>query len=173
MEQRAGGSAGYLRFRVDPERLSNVIRTSTPPQPVVLVVDSDADTREMLRMCLDRCGIEATEAANAPEALAKVSESLPHAVLLDMALPGIDGYDLCRMLRERPDTHRTPIIAVTGYAFPADIQRAREVGCNAVLVKPCAPQHVLLELQRLLASHLTSPVAVTGVGTTSGSAVRG
>jgi CheY-like chemotaxis protein len=128
----------------------------------VLVVDSDADTREMLGMCLKNSGIEAVEAADAHDALEKVSESLPHAVLLDMALPGIDGYDLCRMLRERPDTHRTPIIAVTGYAFPADVQRARDAGCNAVLVKPCPPQHVLLELQRLVPLHLSPLVSATG-----------
>jgi two-component system, cell cycle response regulator DivK len=159
LEQRATGSAFYPDPRTAEERLADVMRTSFPPPPVVLVVDSDADTREMLRMCLKHYGIEAAEAANAHDALQQVSESLPHAVLLDMALPGIDGYDLCRMLRERPDTHRTPIIAVTGYAYPADIQRAREAGCDAVLVKPCAPQYVLLELQRLLPSHLSSPLA--------------
>jgi len=123
------------------------------PPPVVLVVDKDADTREMLRTCLHLHGIESAEAANAHDALRMVSEAAPHAILLDMALPGIDGYDLCRMLRERSDTQRTPIIALTGYAYPADIQRARDVGCNAVLVKPCPPQHVLLELQRALPSH--------------------
>jgi CheY-like chemotaxis protein len=78
------------------------MRIPPRPPPVVLVVDNDADTREMLRMCLNDYGIEAAEADNAHDALKKVSETLPHAVLLDMALPGIDGYDLCRMLRERP-----------------------------------------------------------------------
>jgi CheY-like chemotaxis protein len=116
----------------------------------------------MLRMCLNQVGIEAAEAANAQDALTKVSETLPHAVLLDMALPGLDGYDLCRMLRERPDTHRTLIIAVTGHAVRADIQRARDAGCNAVLVKPCPPQHILLELQRLLPLRLSPPVLGTG-----------
>ena len=125
----------------------------TRPPLRVLLVDDDADTRAMLRLCLTRYGVEAAEAANAHDALNKVSETLPHAVLLDMALPGTDGYHLCRTLRERPDTHWTPIIAVTGYASPADIQRARDAGCDAVLVKPCPPQQVLLELQRALPSH--------------------
>jgi CheY-like chemotaxis protein len=135
-----------------------VTQIPSPPSPLVLVVDSDADTREMLRKCLNLYGIEAAEAADAHDALRKVSESRPLAVLLDMALPGIDGYDLCRTLRERPDTQRTPIIAVTGHAFPADVQRARDVGCNAVLLKPCPPQHILLELQRLLPWHLSPSV---------------
>lgn len=127
----------------------------------------------MLRLCLKHYGIDAAEAANAHDALESVAERPPHAVLLDMALPGIDGYDLCRMLRKRPDTQRTPIIAVTGYAYPADIQRAREAGCDVVFVKPCPPQDVIQELQRRLPSHLSLPVSVTGLGTEPGAAVRG
>jgi CheY-like chemotaxis protein len=119
----------------------------------VLVVDDDADTREMVRQCLICSGVEATEAANATDALEKVSEAHPHVVLLAMGHPEIDGYDLCRLLRERPDTHRTPIIALTGHAYPADVQRARDAGCNAVLVKPCSPEYVVVELQRALPSH--------------------
>jgi CheY-like chemotaxis protein len=125
----------------------------TRPPPLVLVVDDDADTREMLRLCLECHGVDATEAANGHDALKTVSETLPNAVLLDMGLPDIDGDDLCRMLRDRPDTHRTPIIALTGYAYAADIQRARDAGCNAVLVTPCPPEHLLLELRRALPSH--------------------
>jgi two-component system, cell cycle response regulator DivK len=137
------------------------MRIPPRPPPVVLVVDNDAGTREMLRLWLKNRGIDAAEAANAHDALEKVSETPPHAVLLDLALPGIDGYGLCRMLRERPDTHRTPIIAVTAHALPADMQRARDAGCNAVLVKPCPPQHVLLELQRLLPLHLRPQVSAS------------
>jgi CheY-like chemotaxis protein len=119
----------------------------------VLVVDDDAVAREVLRTCLKCSGVDATGAANATDALRKVADTLPHAVLLDMGLRGTDGYDLCRLLRERPDTHRTPIIALTGAAYPADIQRARDAGCTAVLVKPCPPEYVLMELRRVLPSH--------------------
>jgi len=123
------------------------------PSPRVLVVDDDAATLEMWRQCLTRSGVDATGAVNATDALRKVSDTPPHAVLLDMGLPDRDGYDLCRLLRERPDTHRTPIIALTGTPYPADIQRARDAGCNAVLLKPCTAEYVLLELQRVLPSH--------------------
>ena len=124
----------------------------TRPSPRVLVVDDDAVTREMLREWLKCSGVDATGAASATDALREVSDAPPHAVLLAMGLPDIDGYDLCRLLRERPDTHRTPIIALTGAAYPADIQRAREAGCNAVLVKPCSADYLLLELHRVLPS---------------------
>lgn len=125
---------------------------SARPSPRVLVVDDDAVTREMLRQCLECSGVDATGAASAADALTRVADAPPHAVLLDLGLPGIDGYDLCRLLRERPDTHRTPIIALTGAAHPDDIQRARDAGCNAVLIKPCPPEYVLLELRRVLPS---------------------
>jgi CheY-like chemotaxis protein len=93
-----------LSLRAAPGRLTRVLRIPPRPPPVVLDVVNDPDTRELLRVCLNQVGIEAAEAANAHDALKKVSETLPHAVLLDMALPGTDGYDLCRMLRDRPDT---------------------------------------------------------------------
>jgi CheY-like chemotaxis protein len=124
----------------------------TRPSPRVLVVDDDAVAREMLHKCLKCSGVDVTGAANATDALKRVVDRPPHAVLVDMGLPGIDGYDLCRLLRERPDTHRTPIIALTGASYPADIQRARDAGCTAVLVKPCPPEYVLLELRRVLPS---------------------
>jgi two-component system, cell cycle response regulator DivK len=136
-----------------PERPTDMMLVPTSPPPLVLVVDDDADTREIVRLCLNCSGVEAMEAGNARDALQKVSETLPHAILLDMGLPDIDGYDLCRQFRERSDTHRTPIIALTGHAYPADLQRARDAGCDGVLIKPCPPEHILLELQRVLPSH--------------------
>ncbi len=135
-----------------------MVLNPTRPSPRVLVVDDDANTREMLRQCLKCSGVDATAAANATDALREVYDTPPHAVLLDMGLSDVDGYDLCRLLRDRPDTHRTPIIALTGAAYPADIQRPRDAGCNAVLVKPCPPEYVLLELQRVLSSHFHSEI---------------
>lgn len=130
-----------------------MVRNPSRPPPLVLVVEDDADTREMLRLCLQDSGIDTTAAANGHDALKKVTETPPHAILLDIGLPDIDGYDLCRLLRDRPDTRWTPIVALTGYAHPTDKQRARDAGCNAVLIKPCLPEHLLLQLQRLLPSH--------------------
>ncbi len=131
-----------------------MVLNANRPSPRVPLVDDHAAMLEMWRQCLKRSGVDATGAANATDALSKVSVTPPHAVLLDMGLPDVDSYDLCRLLRERPDTHRTPIIALTGPAPPAGSQRARDVGCNAVLVKPCSADYVLLELQRVLPSHL-------------------
>jgi CheY-like chemotaxis protein len=121
-------------------------------RPVVLVVDDHADTREMLCMWLDCCGFHGEEAADAGSALVKIAESVPDAILLDIGLPDFDGYEVCRRLRENPTTRSTPIVVLTGYGYPADVQRARDAGCDAVMVKPAPPEQILLELQKQLPS---------------------
>lgn len=83
----------------------------------------------------------------------------PHAVLLDIGLPGCDGYDLYHQLREHEATKATPIIALTGYAFGDDLQRAREAGCTAVLTKPCPPPEIIRELQHVLPESLFQSIA--------------
>ena len=121
------------------------------PSPRVLVVDVNAITRELLCQSLRGAGVNATGAANAADALETVSDAPPHAVLLAMDSPDADGHDLCRLLPERPDTHRTPIIGlVRGYW--ADIQRALDAGCDVALIHQRRPEYVLQELQRVLPS---------------------
>jgi CheY-like chemotaxis protein len=79
-----------------------------------------------------------------------LTEARPDAILLDIGMPDMDGYELCRRFRANPVTQSTPIIARTGYALPTDLERARDAGFSAVLIKPCAPDRVVLEIQRLL-----------------------
>jgi CheY-like chemotaxis protein len=129
-----------------------MVGNTTRPPARVLVVDPDAVARELLCQSLNCSGLDATGAANSTDALEAVSDTPPHAVLLAAGLPDGDGYDLCRLLRERPDTHRTPIIALVR-AYWADIQRALDAGCDVALVNQRRPEYVLLELKRVLPSH--------------------
>ncbi|HEY3381343.1 MAG TPA: response regulator [Vicinamibacterales bacterium] len=125
--------------------------------PVVLVVDDHADTREMLLLWLGCSGFQGIEAVDAGAALAAVAEAVPDAILLDMGLPDLDGYEVCRRLRQNPATRATPVIALTGYGSPGDLKRARDAGCDVVLVKPCPPDQVVLELQRHLPAFFGPP----------------
>lgn len=127
--------------------------------PLVLVVDDHADTREVLLVWLNCCGFRGEEAEDGSSALARITENLPDAILLDIGLPDFDGYELCRRLRRDPATQSTPIIALTGWGMANDVRRAKDAGCNAVLVKPCPPERVLLELQRHLPMHFPPPPA--------------
>jgi CheY-like chemotaxis protein len=122
----------------------------TKHAPLALLVDRDEDTRQMYAdyLRLSSCVIE--EATDGREALAKALALNPDVVITETRLPGIDGFALCDLLRQDPATHSIPIIVVTGDAFDGDLQRAQRAGADSVLVKPCLPENLLGEMQRLL-----------------------
>lgn len=96
-------------------------------------------------------GYDVDEAHNGNQALAKATEQPPALMVTDLALPGLDGYQLTRRLRQHVETERLPIIAITGYSgFVDDTARALAAGCNVILTKPCEPERLLQEIERLL-----------------------
>ncbi len=118
---------------------------------LVLLVDDDRECREMYARSLRSAGFDVAEAHNGNQALSKASEEHPSIVVTDLALPGIDGYQLTRRLRQQPATEHVPIIAITGYGgFMEDTERAVSAGCDSVLTKPCLPDRLLDEVERLL-----------------------
>jgi CheY-like chemotaxis protein len=123
----------------------------TGVKPVVLLVDDDRQCREMYARFLRQVGFDVAEAHNGNQALSKAVEQTPAIIVTDLALPGLDGYQLTRKLREAGPTGAVPIIAITGYGgFMDDTARALNAGCNAVLTKPCLPDRLLEEIERLL-----------------------
>ncbi len=120
-------------------------------RPLVLVVDDDRDCRSMYATFLRTAGYDVEEAHNGNQALSKALEQTPSVVVTDLALPGLDGYQLTRKLRQREATEHVPIIAITGYGgFMEDTSRALNAGCDTVLTKPCLPDRLLEEIERLL-----------------------
>lgn len=126
---------------------------STPAgvQRRVLVVDDDADTRDLMSAIIRRAGYEALVAEDGPRGIEAYRASLPDAVVIDIALPGLEGYEVGRSLRAR---HRPGplLIALTGYSRPDEETRAREAGFDALVVKPVDPDR----FTRLLANGLAS-----------------
>jgi CheY-like chemotaxis protein len=119
--------------------------------PLVLIVEDDLSTRLMYRDYLSDSGFRTAEAHNGHQALEKARELHPDAVLTDLAVPGIDGFELCRALQQSVATRAIPILAVTGHASYLDEpDRFRQAGIAQVLVKPCAPDVIASELRRLL-----------------------
>jgi CheY-like chemotaxis protein len=113
----------------------------------VFVVEDNLDAALTLVDLLEIWGYEVRAAHDGLSAVTAVPEFHPDVVLLDIGLPGIDGYEVARRLRRRPELGGLLIVAVTGYGQDGDRQRAREAGCDHHLVKP-----VDLEvLRRLLA----------------------
>jgi signal transduction histidine kinase/DNA-binding response OmpR family regulator len=117
----------------------------------VLVIDDNIDAVETTAMLLELYGHELRKAADGPTALALADEFKPQLVLCDLGLPGMDGYEVARRLRESDLGERMRLVAITGYAQEEDRRRAREAGFDDHLVKPVDPM-LLLEMLQGLAS---------------------
>jgi two-component system, cell cycle response regulator len=119
--------------------------------PLVLIVEDDPETRYYYSTALAHDGFDVTQAHNGYQALDKALERPPDLVLMDIAVPGLDGIELCRRLRSNPRTHDVPVLAVTGYENRHYEDRVRSAGANQVLMKPCDPATLITEARRLLA----------------------
>jgi CheY-like chemotaxis protein len=119
--------------------------------PLVLIVEDDFSTRAMYRDYLNDSGFRTADAHNGHQALDKARSLRPHAVVTDLAVPGMDGFEFCRALQQSDLTRAIPIIAVTGHAeYLDEPDRFREAGIHQVLTKPCPPDLLVVELRRLL-----------------------
>ena len=115
----------------------------------ILIVEDNDDARDSLRLLLEALGHRVLEAADGQQGLTLVLDHKPEVVLVDLGLPGMDGYELARAVRESPLGQTTLLIAVTGYGQTEDRRRSKEVGFDAHLVKPVS--------QSLLAALVSAP----------------
>ena len=114
----------------------------------VVVVDDYKDAANSLAMLLRLEGHSVQTACDGPTALAVVEQQSPDVVLLDLGLPKMDGYAVAQVLRERPETKDTFIIAVTGYGQESDRERCKEAGFDLHLLKPVDTERLLGLLRR-------------------------
>jgi PAS domain S-box-containing protein len=105
----------------------------------VLIVEDGADARESLRLLLEHAGHVVETAEDGPTGLAKLQAFRPEVALIDIGLPGLDGYALARLARERPETSGIRLVAVTGYGQAGDRQRALAAGFDQHVTKPVDP----------------------------------
>jgi CheY-like chemotaxis protein len=118
----------------------------------VLVVDDNIDSADSIAMLLQVSGHEVRVTYSGQDGLDMAGKYLPEIVLLDIGLPGIDGYEVARRLRQHPDLKKVKLIAVTGYGQDADRLQSQEAGFDYHLVKPVDSQkleEVLLGLMKL------------------------
>ena len=117
----------------------------------VLLVEDDFDGRRMYAEWLTNAGFHVQQAHNGFQALECAFDSIPDVVVTDLAIPGIDGFELTRRLKQDSRTRDVPVLAVTGYAaFAADPDRAHRAGCDAVLPKPCSPDELEVAILALI-----------------------
>jgi two-component system, cell cycle response regulator DivK len=118
--------------------------------PLVLVVDDYQDAREMYSEYLEFSGFRVAEARNGLEALDKAFELLPDLILMDLSLPGMDGWEATRRLKADERTKRIPVVALTGHALAGHSEGARQAGCDAFVTKPCLPDALVIEIRKML-----------------------
>jgi len=118
---------------------------------LVLVVEDYQDAREMYAAYLQFSGYEVAEAVDGVEAIEKALELMPDIILMDLALPKMDGWEATRRLKSDDRTRHIPIVALTGHALAGHAEGARQAGCDAFVTKPCLPDALVAEIQRMLA----------------------
>jgi two-component system, cell cycle response regulator DivK len=126
--------------------------TRSKPDPLVLVVDDYLDAREMYAQYLVFAGFRVAEAADGAEALQQALANRPDIILMDLSLPGMDGWEATRRLKADRRTRHIPVVALTGHALPGYSISAKQAGCDGFITKPCLPEDVVAELRRLLSA---------------------
>jgi CheY-like chemotaxis protein len=116
----------------------------------VLLVEDNEDNRTIYSTVLRYLGYQVIEAVDGLEAVALARSERPALILMDISIPGMDGWEATRVLREDPSTHDIPIVALTAHALADDRKRAMEVGFNSYLAKPIEPNAVVAEVRRFI-----------------------
>jgi len=117
----------------------------------ILVAEDDVDNRRIVVKVLTVEGHETLEAADGRTTVEIARRERPDLILMDLAMPGMDGWEAVRRLKADPETADIPIIALTAFAMRGDEERARQAGCDAYLSKPCRPQTIRDVVRQFLA----------------------
>ena len=118
--------------------------------PLILVVDDYQDAREMYAEYLQFSGFRVAEARNGNEAVEQAFALKPDLILMDLSLPGMDGWEATRRLKADEATKRIPIVALTGHALAGASEGAKKAGCDSFVTKPCLPDDLVVEVRRML-----------------------
>jgi CheY-like chemotaxis protein len=116
----------------------------------ILLVEDNEMNRDMLSRRLIRRGHEVRVAIDGPAGIVSAAEHRPDLILMDVSLPGLDGWEVTRVLRSTPETAAIPIIALTAHAMEADRQRSIEAGCNDFDTKPVDLARLLSKIEAQL-----------------------
>jgi DNA-binding response OmpR family regulator len=116
----------------------------------LLIVDDDHDFRQVAKVALLADGYEVFEASSGREAMDLARREQPDLILLDVLMPGLDGYQVCRQLRANPATNRTAVLVLTALSDPTAGYKAKQAGADDYLVKPVSASELRERIERLL-----------------------
>jgi CheY-like chemotaxis protein len=133
-----------------PEAASEPSEPESTPAPLVLIVDDSPDHRLLYREFLEFCGFRVQTAADGEQGIAAARAEWPAVILMDLAMPRMDGWEAIHRLRADPMTADIPIVAISAYAFGDEPVKAREAGADLCLSKPCLPSQVARVVRAML-----------------------
>jgi two-component system cell cycle response regulator DivK len=116
----------------------------------ILVIEDQEDNRQILRDLLTTNGYEPIDAVTGEQGLELAQRERPDLILMDIQLPGLDGYEVTRRIKADPSLRLVPIIAVTSYALSGDEQKAFAAGCDGYVAKPFSPRLLLAKIRTFL-----------------------
>lgn len=116
----------------------------------ILVIEDQEDNRQIVRDLLSANGYELTDAITGEEGVAFAKRDRPDLILMDIQLPGIDGYEATRRIKADPELRHIPIIVVTSYALSGDDQKAFAAGCDGYVTKPFSPRLLMAKIREYL-----------------------
>jgi len=116
-----------------------------------LIVEDDPDARKVLSLILKLDGYQIHSAPGGQEALGVLADVIPDVILLDVMMPGMDGYQVCQWVRSNPPTRHVPVIMLSGKADPESVARGMEVGADEYLSKPITPSNLTKQVKAVLA----------------------
>ena len=116
----------------------------------ILVIEDHEDNRRILRDLLTSAGFDVLEATTGEDGVTLAEMRRPDLILMDIQLPGLDGYEATRRIKANPTLRQIPVIAVTSYALSGDEAKAKEVGCDGYVAKPFSPRALLAKIREYL-----------------------
>jgi len=123
-------------------------------KPTVLVIEDNEQNLYLVTFMLDKSGYAVVQARNGREGIELADQVRPILILLDIQLPGMDGYAVAQALRTNPSLAEVPIVAVTSYAMVGDRERALEAGCSGYIEKPINPDTFMADVERHIVGKL-------------------
>ena len=116
----------------------------------VLIIEDHEDNRRILRDLLTSKGYDVIEAVDGLDGVSAAETLRPDLIIMDIQLPGIDGYEATRRIKANSETKKIPIIVVTSYALRGDDMKAVEAGCDVYIAKPFSPRQLLSKVREYL-----------------------
>ncbi len=120
--------------------------------PLALMIEDNEMNRYLATFLLEKAGFEVVSAVDGPKGIELAREIEPDIILLDIQLPGMDGYQVATELLSQKALAHVPIVAVTSYAMPEDRKRVEEVGCHGYIEKPIDPERFVDQIESYMKS---------------------